>query len=106
MAGRIIPAKGDVLTGNGTADGYITIASNVGYYVGAHGFLKGATAASREVTVTELKSTNQLGIRFVRAMGTGVNYGRDDVSAYTVADSARIDTEEQFIFNRNDKPLD
>jgi hypothetical protein len=92
-------ATADALTGNGDADGYVTITSNAAYYPGAFVWMRsgGATTPTRYI-VTDLSGATKVGLREVLASDdnakTGPQYGRTPVTQWTVANSARIFQEE------------
>lgn len=91
----------DLLTVNGTAAGYVGVASNVDYRVGATVWLRGDALATKECVVTDLSGPNLVGLRF-KLFQPGMwnedsdlrkevpTYGRSDVSAYTTLANSRI----------------
>lgn len=85
MAGKLIQERREVII-TGNSSGYITVASVTGFYKKARAWLNDVQPdrpANREVEITEiLTGTNQLGIRYLRGLGQGCNYGRDAMSAY------------------------
>ena len=135
MAGREIAALGAAFTADGTANGFITVASTTGFYVKAFANLSDTTGRSARVQITQILSATQLGVRVFPQVvplsqgspttppaggpgpgsappppagityQSGPNYGRSDVSAFTLANGSRIDQEAQFIYNVNDQPL-
>lgn len=60
-------------------------------------------ATQDQVEITSIASTT-IGVRIipVPTNGSAPNYGRSDVSAYTLG--GKLDQEDQFIYNRNDAP--
>lgn len=100
MAGKNIEQLSATITA-ATTSGYITVASVAGFYKGALCNLQNVGQPSLEVYITEVLTTgNQLGIRFKSSVP---EYGRDDVSLYN---GGSIHQLAQFVYNRNDKPLD
>ena len=100
MAGKDVGAASAALTADGTADGYITVADNTPFYKGADCFL--AKAGSQvEVIITEIAAAGKIGLQLKRAYGVlnSPNYGRSDMSAYTLAAGWSIFQPSQFIYN-------
>lgn len=99
MAGRLIKGVHATVTA-GTAQGYLTVTSATGLYVGAKCWLS-LTAGNEQIQVeiTEINGTS-IGVRRVPAIAQAPNYGRSDVSAYN--GGGFLDQEDQFIYNRND----
>lgn len=93
------PQTDEALTGDGDVHGYVTVASNVPYYPGALVWLHGTTTAPLQFIVVNLSSTTKVGLRAVldptsnSARAAGPQYGRSDVSAFTMSDGARISQE-------------
>ncbi len=81
MAGKQIKDIGAVITA-GTSTGYITVASTVGFYKKAYGSLSKDDYPGMEIQVTEIVNATVMGIRRVRGMGEGPNYGRDSMVSY------------------------
>ena len=86
---------------NGGADGYFTVVDSAPFYPGAFAWLSDTDAGSeKHVQITEvISATNKIGVRFVPdnefAPNSPVglmapNYGRSNISAYTVAKSSSI----------------
>ncbi len=94
MSGLVVSAQGAAITVNGTSNGIVTLASTLGYYVGALVWLSSATQPSIQCLVESVSGAT-LGLRAVTKKG----YGFSDVSAYLVADAARVDMESQFIMD-------
>ncbi len=94
MSGLMVAPRGAVLTVNGTANGVITLASTLGYYVGARLWLSSGTQSSIECFITAVSGLT-LTLRNVATIG----YGTTNVSAYLVADTARVDMASQFVMN-------
>lgn len=111
MAGKDIAAAGAAFSGDGTADGSITVASTTPYRVKARAWVVDNNSPKVEVVITEIVSATVMRVRLAvpvshAVLGQGnamvlnpVNYGNSDMSAYTVAQSARIDMPAQFIYN-------
>jgi len=97
MASISVRGFGAQLTGDGSATGYVTVASTTNFYPGAIAWISSETEASRKCVITELVSATVMGLRFVDETyaGTGVHKnsgsGRSDLSVYDVADAARVD---------------
>lgn len=94
MAGFVLAALGAALTVNGTATGYARVASINGFRAGAKLFISSSTQPSQEVTIVEITGTD-LGLRFTSSL----SYGRSDLSAYLVADAARVDMSAQMVYD-------
>jgi len=88
-----IPGKTFTLAADGDATGFANITSNTGAYPGAVGFLtKADGSVSQKVILTELKSTDQIGLRFIpeamddvkltRKTITWPSGGRSNLSAF------------------------
>ena len=112
MAGKDIPAAGAALTADGTADGSVTVASTTPFRAKAVGWINDNNSPALEVQVVEIVSATVMRLRALparRAMNqydkagqvglAGPNYGSSDMSAYTVAQSARVDFPAQFIYD-------
>ncbi len=103
MSGFTAPAKSAALSADGNANGYVTVASSAGFFVGTRVWLSSATQTSIECFVTELVTGGVIGLRDVASSG----YGRTDVSAFLVADAAKLDAPSQFIYGKvQPDPLD
>lgn len=93
------PQTDEAITVDGTATGYVTVTSNANYYPGAVVWMRGNTVASKRYRVTDVKSTNLVGLREIIdwddnvKRAAGPNYGRSPLVQWTVADSARISQE-------------
>ena len=89
-----VPERFAVLTVNGGVDGYVTVASNVNFYPGCEAWLSN-TVRSQRCIITDLSSTNKIGLRFILEENCGLRfqppqYGRSDCSAYTLATTSRL----------------
>ena len=115
MAGKDILGAGAALTADGTSDGSITVASTTPFRETARAMLSDNDSPHREVIIVQIVSATVMKVRFVtpdpvapdqapRYALNPLNYGFSDVSAYTVAQSARIDMPNQFIYNENSSP--
>lgn len=83
------------LTGDGDGAGYVTVSDNSKFYPGAQVWLSDdGTAGSQRCIITDLVSTNKIGLRFI---GTAPSYTRNDVSAWKTAKSAAISQEAQVV---------
>jgi hypothetical protein len=103
MAGYNIPAKEVLLSGDGSSDGYVTVASAIGLFVGAVANLSSDTEAGDEYVIVSITG-GQIGLR-LRSANT--NYGFSDVSAFTVTDNAVLDLPAQFLYgSTKPDPLD
>lgn len=97
MASIPVSAVSAAFTANGGADGYVTVASNAAFYPGATVWLSSTAVASQEAIVSDLSGSTKIGVRFVRAVGTGPSYGRNDCSAFLAADTAMISMPAQVV---------
>lgn len=95
-------------TANGGTDGYITVASNAGFYPNAIAYICCDTRKNT-VYITDLVSTNKVGVRIIpdtfdvsKSGAYSPTYGRSDVSAYTTAGNAAISQPAQAV--RVDQP--
>lgn len=103
MAAVEVKAFGMALTGNGAADGTITVASTASVWEGAKGWIVDGNTDAKWVEVSEVVSSTTMKLRLLQqpaAAGvvpvySGPNYGASDMSAYTTAQSARIDFPQQ-----------
>jgi hypothetical protein len=89
------------LSSNGDNTGYASVASNTPFFVGAIVFLRSTTVTKRCI-ITELKSTTQVGLRFIaddneKQLPIQVYGGRSDLTAFTTANSATIFQESQLV---------
>lgn len=88
------PVTQDTLTADGDTNGYVTVAANDNYYPGAKVWLAdNGTAGNAEFVVTDLKGSTKIGLRKLPTFGVnaqGPQYGRSDVSAWTVANGTTI----------------
>jgi hypothetical protein len=107
MAGRLVKQISATITGVAAgANGYITVASTVGFYAGAKGSMN-IGGAGVSVIITEVASATSLGVRIIpddwfQPGAAGPNYGRSVTTAYN---GGTITQYEQLIFNPNDAPL-
>lgn len=106
MAGKTIAPKSAAITA-ATATGYVTIAATTGWYKNAKGAMTAAGQPNRSITITEILSATQMGVRIepddhLGPAAHGPNYGRSDVSLYN---GGVVIQHEQFIFNIDDLPL-
>jgi len=102
MAGFQIAATAVPLSGDGTSAGYVTVASAVGLFVTAVVNLSSATEEGGEYVIVSI-SGGQIGLR----VNDSQNFGLSDVSAFHVADSARLDVPAQLIYgDTQPDPLD
>lgn len=97
---------------DGSVAGYITVASNTGFAVGAIAYVTQTGAADpTEVIITELVSTNQIGVRKTQGALVALNtipstqvtgsprqVGRSDMSAFTLANAAKITQPNQSLY--------
>jgi hypothetical protein len=107
MAGRDVPAASAALTVDGSADGYVTVADNTVFFKGAQAFLSDGNTAATEAVITEIGAAGKVGLRIVTRQAPddnspgglrGPNYGRSDLTAFTVAQSAKLTMPSQFIY--------
>lgn len=97
MSSSYVSSAHAALTVNGGSDGYATVTSNAAFKVGATVWIRSSTVAGRQCVVTDLNGSNKVGLRFYANDQTSVDsvprYGRSDLSAYLLADSATISQE-------------
>lgn len=101
MAGTLVKFKSSAFT-NGS-DGYITVASTVGFYETAKVQISasGTPGAGGLGVITEIVSSTVMGIRLNLTDPDGsARYGRSNVAAFNT-----VTQEPQLIYNPNDKPL-
>lgn len=106
MAGIILKQATANLTSDGDATGYATVASNADFYAGAQLFISDGNSASQLCQVTDLVGTTKIGLRFINVDGrlNPPQYGiKSDLSAYTVAQGARLDLFSQVVDEYNNK---
>jgi hypothetical protein len=98
------PSTDELITGNGDAFGYVTVTSNANYYPGATAWLRSGTTASKQYIVTDLLSTNKVGLREVldatdnARRPAGPQYGRTPLTQWLTADGARISQEKSTVY--------
>ena len=103
MSGFQAPAKSASLTVSGTSNGYVTVASTAGFFLTQRVWLSSETQTSLGCQVVDIQAGGLIGLRAIGASG----YGRTDVSGFLVADSARLDAEQQLIYGKvQPDPLD
>lgn len=90
----LVKAARASLTSNGSSIGYASVADNSLFPVGARVWISSNTVAGRECVVTDRIGSTQVGLRF---LGSVPSYGRSDLSAYLVANSAVLDMSEQAV---------
>lgn len=100
-----VAAAQAVISVNGTAAGYITVADNTPFYVGAIVNLSNGTLAV-EMVICEIASGGKIGLRKSNQSGAydagmrplaGRNYGRSDCTQFTTAYT--IYQDRQFIYD-------
>jgi hypothetical protein len=102
MSGKLTSAVHATVTA-ATAGGFATVTSATGLYVGARAWLSNTAGSAQDlVEITSISGTT-IGLRKIPALGSGPNYGRSDISAYNAG--GFLDQEEQFVYNREDKPV-
>lgn len=110
MAGKDIAQAGAVLTANGGTDGTLTVASTTPYRAKAHAWVSSTTTAGVEVVIVSIIDSTHMQVRLKTPPNTApdqspgyalnaLNYGGSNMSAYTTADTARVDMPSQFIYN-------
>lgn len=92
----LVPEASAAVTVNGTSTGYITVASDTPFYVGAECWLKN-NAGSQRCVIVDLPGSGLIGLRFLAEENLqgarqfpAPNYGRSNCSAYTVATSSKL----------------
>jgi hypothetical protein len=92
---------GAVFTGNGAAAGLVTVASTAPFFANAYAWISDQNSPSIRVQIAEIVSSTTLRVRKIWTGESGVGVRGDssfaDVSAYTVAQTARIDMEPQLV---------
>jgi len=101
MAGRDVAELSADLTGQGSENGYVDVASTTGFFVGARCWLMmDDETFNDEVVITEVVSATQLGLRLAQEFDgmhlAHPNYGRDDMSDYDA--TATLFQPKQFIW--------
>lgn len=86
MSINITQTVSKALTVNGTSAGYLTVADNTNLVLNAICFLGGTGLTTMTVKIVELGASGLVGVR----QDSNTNYGRTDVSAYTVAAGSTI----------------
>jgi hypothetical protein len=90
----------EAFTANGDTAGlgFATVASNVGFKVGATAWLRGTALTTVQCTVESLVSTDKIGLRF-KLFTPGFpdreipTYGRSSLASYTLAAASTISQE-------------
>ena len=106
-----IPAANAAFSADGDAQGYITVASNAAFYPGAKVWLIKPLGGApfflpllqQAGIITDLNGATKIGVRFDNPIGTGPSYGRNDCSAFTLADGSYIMQERQLV--RVEQPI-
>lgn len=102
MAGKITRAVRATVTA-ATATGFATVSSATDLYVGALAWLSNTAGTVQDrVEIVSISGTS-IGLRIIPVKGRGPNYGRSDISGYN--GGGFLDQEEQFVYNREDKPV-
>jgi hypothetical protein len=94
---EFVAKKLGTLTATGGADGYVAITSNVGFYPGTFGYLyKADGSAQQYVMITDTKSTDKIGLRFIAESASDDrvrlltvrpgNAGRSSCTGFTTGD--------------------
>lgn len=97
------PAASADLAQNGSAAGYVQVASNADFYPGAKAWLINDDAGSNQrVLIVSLGSSDKLYLRFILEENARIgfpqpSYGLSDCSAYTTAKHSRICMEAQVV---------
>lgn len=97
-----IPEAYAALTGDGTVDGYVTVASNLPFYPGALAWLWSDNAGPTRVKIVSLLGTDKVRLRAHGDLNgndirVSPEYGFMDCSAFLVADDAKINQEAQLV---------
>lgn len=90
----IAKAARALLTANGSTTGYATVADNSVFPLGALLWISSNSVAGKECLVTEHVGSTQVGLRFTNPVPM---YGRNNLSAYLVADSAVLNMTAQVV---------
>jgi len=91
-----IPKFGEALAGNGGADGKLQVAKSDPYYVGCVAYLSDTTGKNQAVLITQIVDTTHIRARKIANDGSSnvktLSYAvGSDLSAFTTANTARID---------------
>lgn len=89
-----MPYVKQALTADGSAAGFITVASTTGFRKGARVLLKDDVTDAIELVIDEVVSATQLAVRDPSKIGTM----RYDCSAYLLAENAAVTQNEQADF--------
>jgi hypothetical protein len=95
MPSTFVPNKFALLTGNGTADGLATIASNVGWLPGATVWIRDNDTPSLECVIVEQVGSTQVRLR--EKASTAKHGGGADLTAYTTLQAASLNMEAQVV---------
>lgn len=79
-----------LLTANGGADGYATVADNTPFYPGASVWIRSTLVAPKEYVITDLVGTTKIGLRLKTGQTGGQNYTRNSIAEYLLADTASL----------------
>lgn len=90
----LAPSAHAPLTANGGSNGYVTVADNTLFPVGAKVWLSSNAIAGVNCIVTNVIGTTQVGLRFVVPVP---GYGQNNCSAYLVANNAVLDMDAQLV---------
>lgn len=93
MPSTIVHKKHAALTANGGADGLVTVADNSGWLPGSTVWLSSSTQEGLQCIVSQLVGTTQIRLRKADAPAPGAA----NVSAYLLADGAKISMESQVV---------
>lgn len=100
----LTPAAHAALTADGGSNGYVQVANNALFPVGAKVWLSSSTVTGVNCIVTDLVGTTQVGLRFIPTFakaGIAPAYGKSNCSAYLVANSAALDIDAQLVPSPN-----
>lgn len=93
MAGVYVAEYSALLTADGDATGYATVADNTKFPIGAQVFIRDDNSGSQLCQVTDLSGATKVGLRFLSEDGqlNPPQYGvKSDLSAFTMAQNAML----------------
>jgi hypothetical protein len=98
MAGIISPQTQAALTANGGTDGFVTVADNSLFPIGARVYISSNTQASRLCVVAEWQGTTKVGLRFINSEKDPPQFGvKNSMAAFLLADTATLSKPYQVI---------
>lgn len=105
MAGKDVAAISANFAADGTSEGVVQLASTTGFWASAVVFLSSATVDPVKARIVKVIDATHLAVRLEPGdLDDAVRlkpavYGRSDLSAFHLADTAQIFQDKQFIYN-------